>query len=153
MIKKIIVFAAALAAVASHGAWNELLPVPKSNAYTGGEVDATALERVTVRKAAVKAAPKATADEAYRLVVAADGVTVEAATERGVRYAKVTLAQLRKLAAGESRTAGGATGFGDRSRRRFMPTARWCLIRLSDRRVQRSSGMDARNLWDSPLCP
>ena len=46
-----------------------------------------------------------------------------------------------------------ATRFGDRSRRRFLPTALWCLIRLSDRRVQRSSGMDARNLWDSPLCP
>ena len=61
--------AVALAAVALHGAWNELLPVPKSIAYTGGEVDATALERVTVRKAAVKTAPKATADEAALTIV------------------------------------------------------------------------------------
>ena len=37
----------------------------------------------------------------------------------------------------------GATGFGDRSRSRSMPTARWCLIRLSDRSVLRFSGMDA----------
>ncbi len=117
--------AAALAAVASHGAWNELLPVPKSIAYTGGEVDATALERVTVRKAAVKAAPKTTADEAYRLVVAADGVTVEAATERGVRYAKVTLAQLRKLAGGGRVAAADVADWPDLRWRGFMPdTAR-----------------------------
>ena len=115
----------AMRAVASRGAWEDVLPAPKIVQYTAGEVDAGVLDRVTVRTAAVKAAPAAVADEAYRLVVARSGVSVEAASERGVRAAKTTLAQLKALARGGRVLTANVVDWPDLAWRGFMPdTAR-----------------------------
>ena len=56
--------------------------------------------------AVVKEAPGDVADQAYRIVVSADGVKVVAGGEAGARYASVTLEQLAKLADGGAVPAG-----------------------------------------------
>ena len=53
---------------------------------------------VTVRRGVVEAAPEAVRDQAYRLDIALDGITITASGTAGERYARATLDQLRKLA-------------------------------------------------------
>ena len=97
MVKRILGCGAVMAAMAAAGAVDELMPVPKEAALTGGETPIAELGDVWSRTGAVPGAPASVADEAYVLEIRADGVRVTAPTERGVRYAKVTLEQLKRL--------------------------------------------------------
>ena len=56
---------------------------------------------VSVIRAAVADVPADVAEEAYVLDVSATGVTVTASTEKGERYARVTLEQLKNLSDGK----------------------------------------------------
>ena len=69
-----------------------LLPLPKQVEYTGGSVKA----RMPVTERLVEAIPEATLNEneAYRLSVSKDGVTLEATTEHGLWNGRQTLRQL-----------------------------------------------------------
>ena len=97
MVKRILGCGAVMAAMAAAGAVDELMPVPKEAALTGGETPIAELGDVWSRTGAVPGAPASVADEAYVLEIGSDGVRVTAPTERGVRYAKVTLEQLKRL--------------------------------------------------------
>jgi len=91
-----------LAAAASSslgGALEELLPMPREAVRRYGEVDAVSVP-TTVRRVAVPDAPAETADEAYVLEVTPTGTVITASSERGERWAHVTLDQLARLAGG-----------------------------------------------------
>ena len=75
-----------------------LMPRPQFVEARLGFADATA--PVTVVHYAIVEAPTEVADESYALDVSATGVTITASTERGERYARVTLEQLKKLSGG-----------------------------------------------------
>ena len=72
------------------------MPQAQRVAVGTGTVAAAAAPTVVV--GAVPDAPAGTADEAYVLDLAPTGVTITASTARGVRYARVTLGQLKRLA-------------------------------------------------------
>ena len=69
-----------------------LLPLPKQVEYTGGSVKA----KTPVTERLVEAIPEAklNENEAYRLIVAKDGITLEATTEQGLWNGRQTLRQL-----------------------------------------------------------
>ena len=69
-----------------------LLPLPKQVEYTGGSVKTSA----PVTERLVDAIPEATINEneAYRLTVGKDGITLEATTEQGLWNGRQTLRQL-----------------------------------------------------------
>ena len=72
-----------------------LLPLPKGVEYTGGSVKASS----AVTERIVEAIPEAklNENEAYRLTVAKDGITLEATTERGLWNGRQTLRQLQRF--------------------------------------------------------
>ena len=69
-----------------------LLPLPKQVEYAGGSVKA----KTPVTERLVEAIPEAklNENEAYRLIVAKDGITLEATTEQGLWNGRQTLRQL-----------------------------------------------------------
>jgi hypothetical protein len=70
-----------------------LMPMPVEVTWGAGELSAAGLkETVEVRQGLVNA--PTCADEAYELSVAASGIRIRANTDRGVRHARATLAQL-----------------------------------------------------------
>ena len=99
-IATVFSFAICLAAFGS-SPLDLLMPQPVWIMRGEGTVSGAPLEKVESAKAAVPQAPSAVADEAYVLDIRADGVKITAPGERGERYARVTLAQLRKLSGGE----------------------------------------------------
>ena len=119
---KTILLAAALAAFGSVRSAGQpallenLLPRPASIEARDGTADASACARVSVRTGAVAGAPDATRNEAYRLEIGPAGVTITAPTEKGVRHARTTLAQLQGLAGGGSLPAAVITDW---------PAMRW----------------------------
>jgi hypothetical protein len=70
-----------------------LLPVPLHCKYLGGEINATDL---SVREAISPAEVREPGDEAYRLIIDAQGATITARTAAGLRHGRATLAQLRR---------------------------------------------------------
>ena len=77
---------------------DELMPRPvRVDRRTG----VRAPEEAKVVRGEVPNAPAAVRAEAYVLDIAADGITITASDPRGERYARVTLAQLAKLADGK----------------------------------------------------
>ena len=82
------------------GAYEELMPIPQRIQYRPARVPLSSLGKVTVKRENVAGAPEAVAEESYVLDISADGVVITAPTEKGVRYAKVTLGQLKKLTSG-----------------------------------------------------
>lgn len=72
-----------------------LMPQAQRVTIGTGTVEAVAVPTVVV--GAVPDAPAWTADEAYSIDLTPTGVTITASTERGVRYARVTLEQLKRL--------------------------------------------------------
>ena len=97
----VMAFAAAQG-VAAHTSdvLDDLMPVPAMVKRTGGTADVSALRKIAVERATVPDAPAATADEAYVLEIAPDGVSIVAPTARGERWARVTLDQLGRLSGG-----------------------------------------------------
>jgi hexosaminidase len=72
-----------------------LIPLPVEITWGGGEVAIAGLrESVEVKPGSVPA--PTCADEAYELEVATSGIRIRANTERGVRHARATLAQLTR---------------------------------------------------------
>ena len=84
-----------------NSALNELMPVPVRVEAHEGCASAAAVGKVRVERAQVPGARAETADEAYILEVAADGVTITAPTARAERWARVTLEQLARLSGGK----------------------------------------------------
>ena len=77
---------------------DELMPIPVwVTASRDGSVPVERLKDVKVVRGAVPEAPAATADEAYIIDIASDGVMVTALGSRGERWARVTLDQLVRL--------------------------------------------------------
>ena len=118
---KTILLAAAVAAFgavqsAERSILENLLPRPASVEARAGTADAAAYARVTVRTGEVPGAPAEARDEAYLLEVAPSGVTITAPTEKGVRHARTTLAQLQALAGGKPLPAAAITDW---------PSMRW----------------------------
>ena len=70
-----------------------LLPAPVRCERTGGEIDSAGL---AVREVIAPGEVREAGDEAYRLVVAADGVRIAARTPAGLRWGRTTLEQLRR---------------------------------------------------------
>jgi len=70
-----------------------LLPVPVRCECSGGEIDAADL---SVREVIAPGEVREAGEEAYRLVVSADGVRIAARTGAGLRWGRATLAQLRR---------------------------------------------------------
>lgn len=70
-----------------------LLPVPVRCERTGGEVESAGL---AVREVIDPASVKEAGDEAYRLVVDAQGARLSARTDTGLRWGRATLDQLRR---------------------------------------------------------
>ena len=91
---------AGAAVLATPSAVDELLPVPVEAALTS-KAKCAHPEKVRVVTAAVPGAPAATADEAYVLEVAEDGVTITASSKRGEIWARSTLRQLTALSGGK----------------------------------------------------
>lgn len=90
-----VLIPALLAALAAAMERPALLPLPREATWGEGAIDAAGLrETVEVGEGSVKA--PSCADEAYELVVSAAGVRIRANTERGVRHARATLAQLTR---------------------------------------------------------
>ena len=89
-----------VALAVSAGPLDELMPVPVAVEARAVFAADAACAKVHVRVAAVPGAPSATADEAYVLDVAPDGVSIVAPTARGERWARVTLDQLERLSGG-----------------------------------------------------
>ena len=79
---------------------DDLMPVPAKVERTGGFADPCALDSVRFVRGPVPGAPEATADEAYVLEISRDGAKVAARGEDGERWARATLGQIAKLAAG-----------------------------------------------------
>ena len=79
---------------------DELMPVPVSveRIAKSKPVEASALQEITVVTGSVEGAPSRVADESYKLEITTEGVKITAPTEKGVRYANATLAQLKALA-------------------------------------------------------
>ena len=75
-----------------------IMPKPREVALSSGAAKPDAA--VMVKRGAVAAAPEAVRDQAYRLDIAPDGITITAAGVTGERYARATLDQLRKLSGG-----------------------------------------------------
>ena len=92
----VVVLVASL--TASAGPLEDLVPRPVKVEARAGVSAATDVRTV---RGAVPGAPDAVVGEAYVLEVAPEGVTVTAADERGERYARVTLEQLRRLSGGK----------------------------------------------------
>ena len=84
---------------ASRSPLDLLLPRPARVVRREGAADAAALTRVTEEVADVGAPTGKPAEESYRLEIAPTGVRLTAPTPRGLRYARVTLRQLERLAA------------------------------------------------------
>lgn len=104
---------------------DELMPVPKRVERGKGTVSAAALANVKITSGAVPEAPAGVAGESYELKISADGVTVKAPSEGGVRYALTTIAQLKELAAGGTVEACRIADWPKYRWRGFMPdTAR-----------------------------
>ena len=80
---------------------DELVPVPVRIERRAGVAERPAPEAIRLVRHSVEKAPAATADEAYVLEIATNGVTVTASTRRGEIWAKVTLEQLAKLSGGK----------------------------------------------------
>lgn len=76
-----------------------LMPQPQYVERRSGNVSADS--PVSIERQAVADAPFDVSDEAYVLEVAPDGVTVFASSEKGERYARVTLEQLKNLSDGK----------------------------------------------------
>lgn len=95
----VLAFAAGCAAVALAGPFEDLQPQPKHVVKADGLCADSG--RVTVKRARIDDAPRELAEEAYRLEIAPDGVTIIAEDVRGERYARVTLAQLVKISDGK----------------------------------------------------
>lgn len=72
-----------------------LLPLPREVVWGAGEFPSGGLRQTVEVKEGSVAAPTC-ADEAYELEVAAAGVRIRANSERGVRHARATLAQLTR---------------------------------------------------------
>ena len=89
---------AALGAFASGGPLDELMPRPRSIVPKDGVVMHGV--PVKVERKAVECANPLTADEAYRLVISTDAITITAAGSKGERAARATLEQLKKLSDG-----------------------------------------------------
>ena len=81
------------------GPYEDLQPQPKHVVAADGFCADVA--KVTVKTARVEDAPRELAAEAYRLLIAPEGVTIVAEDKRGERYARATLAQLVKLSDGK----------------------------------------------------
>ena len=82
-------------------ALKDILPRPQKVELREGTLDATkALANIKTAYGPVAGAPGRTADEAYRLEIGEDGVSITANTDKGIRYARTTLDQLVKLAGG-----------------------------------------------------
>ena len=81
----------------------KLLPAPRTVELrpTDEIVPVASFADVTCETGAVAGAPKEVADQAYAIDIAAAGVRVTAGGAAGERYARVTLAQLAKLAGGK----------------------------------------------------
>ena len=79
---------------------DELMPVPKRIERMGGEVPVSAFGNMNVVTGYVAGVPHLVEAESYELTISGAGVTVKAPTEKGVRYAKTTLDQLKALADG-----------------------------------------------------
>ncbi len=101
-MKRVFVTVCAAVATAACGAdiLDELMPVPVRVERTGGAAPATARAKVRVVTGSVAGAPAKTANEAYALEIAPDGVTITAPGPEAERWARVTLAQLGRLAGG-----------------------------------------------------
>ena len=84
------------------GALDELMPVPVKVEAAGGMACSSVTGKVSVTVAPVPGARKETADEAYILEVAKDGVKITAPTKRGEIWARVTLEQLVRLSGGKT---------------------------------------------------
>ena len=84
----------------AHGPLDELMPVPLHVEARTGCVSAAALPDVRVVTAPVADVPAETADEAYCLDVAPDGIVITASGRRGAIWARQTLGQLAKLGGG-----------------------------------------------------
>ena len=80
---------------------DELMPIPAQVTVRGGSVPMEHLKDVKAVRSAVTEAPAATADEAYILDIAPEGVTITASGPRGERWARVTLDQLMRLSRNE----------------------------------------------------
>ena len=93
----ICVFLAAANVAVAADALDCLLPRPRNVVRQEGT---GACSPVRVVTAPVAEVPGRLADEAYRLVVARDGVTITAPGPKGVRWARATLEQLRLLSDG-----------------------------------------------------
>ena len=82
-------------------ALKDILPRPQKVELREGTLNATrALANIKTAYGPVAGAPGRTADEAYRLEIGNDGVSITANTDKGIRYARTTLDQLVKLAGG-----------------------------------------------------
>ena len=84
---------------------DDLMPQPVKTEivrYPHAKLPKSRLDEVKVVTGPVPGAPAATADEAYVLEISGNGVTVTAPGPRGERWARGTLAQLRRLSQTDS---------------------------------------------------
>ena len=91
----------AFAGLASADVLDDLLPVPVRVERLQGNVAVRPDGGAACVRGEIAGCPRETADEAYVLEVGSGGVRIVAPTERGERWAKVTLKQLVKLSGGQ----------------------------------------------------
>lgn len=78
-----------------------LMPKPVEVTARAGEPCESACADVVVRRADVPGAPTTVADEAYVLDIDSGNVSITASSEKGERYARATLEQLKNLSDGK----------------------------------------------------
>ncbi len=104
---------------------DELMPVPKRIVRAEGKVTPAMLECVKITTGDVEGAPAGVACEAYEIALTREGAVIKAPSEKGKRYALVTLNQLKALMGGAEVEACTIRDWPTYRWRGFMPdTAR-----------------------------